>query len=144
MCGHPVNKLAIKPISNESDLILCACTDNRARLIDSRSKDVIKVFSGHRQWLYSCTWLDDTFSASSTNSSSANNNNSGSLLATCSEDATIKVYDLRCATLPLLDIDHLHTDGVLDITYCGQSMMASGGKDNKLKTCSVAKQSDVL
>lgn len=130
---HAINGLAVKPAAAGADLILTACTDNRARLYDTRQKDVVKTFGGHRQWLYATTWLWKAEEGDAPHSG-------GSLFATCSEDATVRVYDLRCTNTALLTLDTLHTDGVLDVTYVGQSLIASGGKDNKTKSFSLTKE----
>lgn len=133
VADHPINGLSIKPCggSSTTDLVLAACTDNRARLFDSRKKDAAHTFSGHRQWLYAASWVWNKQEGDATN---------GSLFATASEDACIRVFDLRSTSAPLLTLDTLHTDGVLDITYVGNSLMASCGKDNKTKSFSVTKE----
>lgn len=127
---HPINGISVKPASGSSDLVLAAFTDNRARLYDSRQKETVRTFGGHRQWLYNVCWLwkkeEDA---------------SGRLFATCSEDACVRVYDLRSTSTPLLCLDALHTDGVLDVTYVGNSLVASCGKDNKTKSFSVYQDS---
>lgn len=131
---HPVNSIAVKPApTGAADLILAACTDNRARLFDSRQKASVKTFGGHRQWLYSATWLWNREEGDAPHSG-------GSLFATSSEDSTVRVYDLRCTNTALLTLDTLHTDGVLDVTYAGQSTIASCGKDNKTKSFSLLKE----
>jgi ribosome biogenesis protein len=132
---HPINSIAVKPAegSGGADLILSACTDNRARLYDTRQKEVVKTFSGPRQWLYSVAWLWDAQEGSAAHSG-------GSLFAVASEDATVRVYDLRSTNTALLTLDSLHTDGVLDVTYVGQSIIASCGKDNKTKSFALSKE----
>lgn len=132
---HPINSIAVKPAegSAAADLLLAACTDNRARLYDTRQRDVVKTFSGPRQWLYSVAWLWDAQEGNAEHSG-------GSLFAVSSEDATVRVYDLRSTTTALLTLDALHTDGVLDVTYAGQSIIASCGKDNKTKSFALSKE----
>eukprot|EP00758_Cryptobia_borreli_P003657 Tbor_TRINITY_DN3895_c0_g1::TRINITY_DN3895_c0_g1_i1::g.5701::m.5701/K14863/YTM1, WDR12; ribosome biogenesis protein YTM1 len=129
---HAVNSLACKPESGTSDLLLVGCTDNRIRMYDSRQKNVVKSLSGHRQWVYGVTWLwrDDEKGAG----------DMSNMFASSSEDATVRVWDTRCLSAPLITQDRLHTDGVLDVTYCGNNEIASGGKDNKTKTFSVEKR----
>lgn len=129
---HPIQSISVKPATSDADLVLAACTDNRARLYDTRQRDVIKTFSGHRQWLYGVAWLWNRVEGDASHSG-------GSLFATSSEDATVRVYDLRCTNTALLTLDAMHTDGVLDVTYVGQSVIASGGKDNKTKSFSLMK-----
>lgn len=132
MGDHPINGLSVKPTSSSgSDLVMAAFTDNRARLYDSRvhGKEV-KTFSGHRQWLYAACWVWNKSEA----------DNEGNLFVTASEDACVRVYDLRSTSAPLLTLDTLHTDGVLDVTYVGNSLVASCGKDNKTKSFSVSKE----
>lgn len=131
---HAVNGIAVKPANNgAADLILAGCTDNRCRLYDSRQRAVVKTFGGHRQWLYAATWLWDREEGDAPHSG-------GALFATSSEDGTVRVYDLRCTNTALLTLDALHTDGVLDVTYAGQSTIASCGKDNKTKSFSLLKE----
>lgn len=132
---HPINSIAVKPSegSEGADLLLSACTDNRARLYDTRQRDVVKTFSGPRQWLYSVTWLWDAREGNAEHSG-------GSLFAVASEDATVRVYDLRSTNMALLTLDALHTDGVLDVTYVGQSVIASCGKDNKTKSFALSRE----
>lgn len=129
---HPINGISIKPTSSGgSDLVMAAFTDNRARLYDSRTNgNAVKTFSGHRQWLYATCWIWNR----------AEGDNEGNLFATASEDACVRVYDLRSTSVPLLTLDTLHTDGVLDVTYVGNSLVASCGKDNKTKSFSVTKE----
>ncbi|CCW65803.1 unnamed protein product [Phytomonas sp. EM1] len=129
---HPINGLAVKPGGADSDLILAACTDNRARLYDTRGKHVIKTFSGARQWLYAATWLwrrEEADTSATTN-----------LFATSSEDGTVRVYDLRSTSTALLTLDTPHTDGVLDVGYAGGSTIVSCGKDNRTRSFVVAKE----
>lgn len=126
---HAAQSLHAKPSDSKSaDFLLTGGSDNRVRLYDTRQKAVAKTFTGHRQWVYGVTWLwrDDEAGAASNN-----------CFATCSEDATVRVWDLRCLSAALITQDHLHTDGVLDVTYCGQNEIASGGKDNKTKTFTI-------
>ncbi|AIO00612.1 hypothetical protein LPMP_310200 [Leishmania panamensis] len=132
---HPINRIAVKPAGNSAaaDLVLSACTDNRARLFDTRQRGVVKTFSGPRQWLYSVTWLWDAQEGDAEYSG-------GSLFALASEDATVRVYDLRCTNTALLTLDTMHTDGVLDVTYVGQSIIASCGKDNKTKSFALSRE----
>ncbi|KPA73988.1 WD repeat protein [Leptomonas pyrrhocoris] len=132
---HPINRLAVKPAEGSAgaDLILSACTDNRARLYDTRQKEVVKTFSGPRQWLYSVAWLWDVQEGNAEHSG-------GSLFAMASEDATVRVYDLRSTNTALLTLDTMHTDGVLDVTYVGQSIIASCGKDNKTKSFALSQE----
>ncbi|KAG5471895.1 hypothetical protein CUR178_02560 [Leishmania enriettii] len=132
---HPINSIAVKPAGNSSaaDLLLSACTDSRARLFDTREKGSVKTFSGPRQWLYSVTWLWDAQEGDAGHSGSH-------LFAVASEDATVRVYDLRCVNTALLTLDAMHTDGVLDVTYVGQSTIASCGKDNKTKSFALSKE----
>lgn len=132
---HPINRLAVKPAEGSAgaDLILAACTDNRCRLYDTRQRDVVKAFGGPRQWLYSVAWLWDAQEGNAEHSG-------GSLFAVASEDATVRVYDLRSTNTALLTLDALHTDGVLDVTYVGQSIIASCGKDNKTKSFALSKK----
>lgn len=132
---HPINGISVKPAGSSAaaDLVLSACTDNRARLFDTRQKDVVKTFGGPRQWLYSVAWLWDAQEGDAEHSG-------GSLFAVASEDATVRVYDLRCTNTALLTQDALHTDGVLDVTYAGQSIIASCGKDNKTKSFALSKE----
>ncbi|CAJ08198.1 conserved hypothetical protein [Leishmania major strain Friedlin] len=132
---HPINRISVKPAGSSpaADLLLSACTDNRARLFDTRQKDVVKTFSGSCQWLYSVVWLWDAQEGDAEHSG-------GSLFAVASEDATVRVYDLRCTNTALLTLDAMHTDGVLDVTYVGQSIIASGGKDNKTRSFALSKE----
>lgn len=130
---HPVNAIAVRPATGgAADFILAGCTDNRARLYDPRQRTAVKTFGGHRQWLYSVAWLWNREEGDAPHSG-------GALFATSSEDATVRVYDLRCTNTALLTLDALHTDGVLDVTYVGQSTIASCGKDNKTKSFSLEK-----
>ncbi|KAH9600938.1 NLE protein [Trypanosoma melophagium] len=131
---HPIQGLAVKRVGGGSDLILAACTDNRARLYDTREKNVIKTFSGHRQWLYAATWLCRHEEGADAAAAAAH------LFATASEDSTVRIWDLRSTSAPLLTLDTMHTDGVLDVTYVGDSQIASCGKDNKTKTFSLSKE----
>lgn len=126
---HPINGLSIKPVSGASDLVIAGFTDNRARLFDSRQKEPIKTFSGHRQWLYAVSWIWHK-----------NEGETGNLFSTASEDGCVRIYDLRSTSSALLTLDTLHTDGVLDVTYVGNSLVASCGKDNKTKSFSVTKE----
>jgi len=112
---------------------MAACTDNRARLYDTRQKQIVKTFSGHRQWLYSTAWLWNSQEGEAPHSG-------GTLFATSSEDATVHVFDLRCSSTALLTLDTQHTDGVLDVTYVGRSILASGGKDNQTKSISLTNE----
>lgn len=135
-CDHAVNSVSVKPLhgGNGADAVLAGCTDNRARLFDSRQqKAVMKTFSGHRQWIYSVCWLWNREEGESQSSG-------GELFATASEDATLRIYDLRSTTTALLTLDTQHTDAILDVTYAGQSVIASGGKDNKTKSFSLTKE----
>jgi ribosome biogenesis protein YTM1 len=131
---HSIQRLAVKPsASGSSDLILTGNTDNRVRLYDPRARvPVVKVFTGHRQWCYGVAWLwrreQGSASAAGETAQSANH------FVSVSEDATLRVWDLRCTSGSLLTLDHLHTDGILDVTYVGGNEIASGGKDNKTKT----------
>eukprot|EP00796_Vickermania_ingenoplastis_P003596 gene3596-2537_t len=106
MGDHPINGISIKPGSGGTDLVIGAFTDNRARLFDSRQREAVKTFSGHRQWLYAASWL--------WNSEEKTDNN---LFATSSEDSCVRIFDLRCTTAPLLTLDTIHTDGILDVSY---------------------------
>ncbi|CCW71632.1 unnamed protein product [Phytomonas sp. Hart1] len=129
---HPINGIAVKPGGGDSDLILAACTDNRARLYDTRGKEVVKTFGGARQWLYAATWLwrrEEAETAATAN-----------LFATGGEDGAVRVYDLRSTTAALLTLDNLHTDGVLDVSYAGGSTIVSGGKDNRTQSFTVSKE----
>ncbi|RNF18385.1 ribosome biogenesis protein YTM1 [Trypanosoma conorhini] len=130
---HPIQGIAVKPAGGGGDLIVAACTDNRARLYDTRAKQVVKSFSGHRQWLYAATWLWRR---------EEGEQGGAHLFATASEDSTVRVWDLRSSTAALLTLDSMHTDGVLDVTYVGGSQIASGGKDNKTKSFSLSKGDD--
>ncbi|EPY33194.1 ribosome biogenesis protein YTM1 [Strigomonas culicis] len=132
---HAINKIAVRPSvsSAGADLILTACTDNRARLYDSRQKALVKTFSGHRQWLYSAAWIWDEADEHA-------ESGSGVLFATGSEDGTVRVFDLRSTAGALLTMDALHTDGVLDVTYAGESFIVSCGKDNKTRSFSLSKE----
>lgn len=132
MGDHPINGITVKPTSSGgSDLVIAACTDNRARLYDTReSGKIIKTFSGHRQWLYAASWIWEKTEGESV----------GNLFATASEDACVRVFDLRSTAVPLLTLDTLHTDGVLDVTYVGNGHVASCGKDNKVKSFLVNKE----
>jgi ribosome biogenesis protein len=124
---HAIHSLAAKPTGSAGDLLLVGATDNRIRLYDCRQKDVVKTFSGHRQWVYSVAWLwraDEQQGAAN-------------VFASASEDATVRIWDLRCTSSALVTLDALHTDGVLDVCYVGGSEIASGGKDNKTKTFSL-------
>ena len=130
---HSIQRLAVKPNGGgSSDLILTANTDNRLRLYDPRARvPIVKLFTGHRQWCYSAAWLwrrEENGSVGGESASSANH------FVSVSEDATLRVWDLRCASGALLTLDRLHTDGILDVTYVGNNEVASGGKDNKTKT----------
>ncbi|KAK7197808.1 WD repeat protein [Novymonas esmeraldas] len=138
---HPINAIAVKPAGNgaAADLLLSACTDNRARLFDTRQKSVVKTFSGPRQWLYSAAWLWDAEGGEAEHSGGGG----GGLFAIASEDATVRVYDLRCTNTALLTLDAMHTDGVLDVTYVGQSIIASCGKDNKTKSFALGKDASI-
>ncbi|KEG09070.1 ribosome biogenesis protein YTM1 [Trypanosoma grayi] len=127
---HPVQGLAVKHAGGGGDLILAACTDNRARLYDTRERNVVKTFSGHRQWLYAATWMWRW---------EEGERGAAHLFATASEDSTVRVWDLRSASAALLTLDTMHTDGVLDVTYVGESQIASCGKDNKTKSSSLSK-----
>ncbi|EPY24988.1 ribosome biogenesis protein YTM1 [Angomonas deanei] len=128
---HSINKIALRP-SSGSDLLLTACTDNRARLYDTREKECTKTFSGHRQWLYSVCWLWGR---------DQQDDQKSNLFSTCSEDATVRVYDLRSTSGPLLTLDTIHTDGVLDVTCAGNDTIVSCGKDNKTKASTISKDS---
>ncbi|KAG5471250.1 hypothetical protein LSCM1_01323 [Leishmania martiniquensis] len=132
---HPINCIAVRPAGNSAaaDLLLAACTDSRARLFDTREKVCVKTFGGPRQWLYSVAWLWDAQEGDAGHGSSH-------LFAVASEDATVRVYDLRCANTTLLTLDTMHTDGVLDVTYVGHSVIASCGKDNKTKTFALGRE----
>ncbi|KPI90346.1 putative WD repeat protein [Leptomonas seymouri] len=132
---HPINSISVKPAEGSAgaDLLLSACTDNRARLYDTRQKEVVKTFSGPRQWLYSVAWLWNAQEGNAEHSG-------GSLFAVASEDATVRVYDLRSTNTALLTLDAMHTDGVLDVTYAGQSIIATCGKDNKTKSFALSKE----
>jgi len=130
---HSVHSLSVLPNGSTGDLVLAGCTDNRVRLYDSRQAAVVKTFAGHRQWVYGVSWLwrrDDTIA----------NASAGSLFTSASEDATVRVWDLRSTSSALVTLDSLHTDGVLDVTYVGNSEIASGGKDNRTKTFSLRKE----
>ncbi|ORC84745.1 ribosome biogenesis protein YTM1 [Trypanosoma theileri] len=131
---HPIQGLAVKHAGGGGDLILAACTDNRARLYDTREKNTIKTFSGHRQWLYAATWMCRREEGTDAAAAAAH------LFATASEDSTVRVWDLRSTSSALLTLDTMHTDGVLDVTYVGDSQIASCGKDNKTKTLSLSKE----
>jgi ribosome biogenesis protein YTM1 len=111
-----------------ADMIVTGHTDGRLRLHDPRARGVVQVWSGHRQWVYGCSWLwraDDTTPAARP------------LLATASEDATVRIWDMRSKSGALLTFDKLHNDGVLDVTYAGGCEVASCGKDNRTKTVQV-------
>lgn len=129
---HAVQSLSVKPASNTADYLLAGCTDNKIRMYDTRQKGAIKTFSGHRQWVYGVTWM---WREEEQGGAPAGEN----LFASASEDATVRVWDLRCLTGPLMVKDMIHTDGVLDITYCGKNEVASCGKDNRTKSFSVEK-----
>ncbi|RNF00717.1 ribosome biogenesis protein YTM1 [Trypanosoma rangeli] len=130
---HPIQGIAVKPAGGGGDLIITACTDNRARLYDTREKKIVKTFSGHRQWLYAATWAWRREEGEQGGSH---------LFATASEDSTVRVWDLRSTSAALLTLDTMHTDGVLDVTYAGGSQIASGGKDNKTRSFSLSKGED--
>lgn len=124
---HAAQSISAKPSDSKSaDLLLTGGSDNRVRLYDTRQKTVAKTFTGHRQWVYGVTWLWREEDQTTSN-----------CFATSSEDSTVRVWDLRCPSAALITQDHLHTDGVLDVTYCGQNEIASGGKDNKTKTFAI-------
>jgi ribosome biogenesis protein YTM1 len=139
-CDHAAQGMSIRPPGGNSassaDLILSGHTDNRIRLYDPRASgnnSVVKVWAGHRQWVYSVAWLwrreeDNAAMQPST---------STTLLASASEDATLKIWDLRSTSSALLTLDSLHTDGILDVTYAGGMKLACGGKDNRTKSVTV-------
>lgn len=127
---HAVHGLSAKPNDSAGDLLLVGSTDNRIRLFDSRQKSVAKTFAGHRQWVYSVAWM---WRADEPHGASIPSN----LFASASEDATVRIWDLRSMSSALITLDALHTDGVLDVCYVGNSEIASGGKDNKTKTFSL-------
>ena len=129
---HAVQSLTVKPASNSADYLLTGCTDNKIRMYDTRQKGAVKTFSGHRQWVYGVTWM---WREEEQGGAPAGEN----LFASSSEDATVRVWDLRCVSAPLMVKDMLHTDGVLDVTYCGKNEVASCGKDNRTKSFSVEK-----
>ncbi|KAF8285144.1 putative NLE (NUC135) domain/WD domain, G-beta repeat [Trypanosoma cruzi] len=126
---HPIQGIAVKPAGGGGDLIIAACTDNRARLYDTRQKNTVKAFSGHRQWLYAATWMWRR---------EEGEQGGPHLFATASQDSTVRVWDLRSSSAALLTLDTMHTDGVLDVTYVGNAQIASGGKDNKTKIFSLS------
>nr|CCC90239.1 unnamed protein product [Trypanosoma congolense IL3000] len=135
---HPVQGLAVRAGGGGSDLVIAACTDNRARMYDTRAggqSACAKVFSGHKQWLYAASWLwrPDEGDVSS-----------GTYFATASEDGTVRLWDLRCSTSSLLTLDTLHTDGVLDVTYAGCGDVVSCGKDNSTKLFQCLKGDSIL
>ncbi|KAH8610903.1 WD domain [Trypanosoma vivax] len=134
---HAVQCLAVRP-GGTSDLVIAACTDNRARLYDPRASSsgvATKTFSGHKQWLYAAAWLWRSDEVES---------HGGNFFATASEDATVRLWDLRCTTHALLTLDRLHTDGVLDLTYAGAGTIVSCGKDNSTKSSQCTKGTELL
>jgi len=121
---HSIMSLAV----STGGLILACNTDNRIRLYDPRhSKPIVKTFAGHRQWCYAAAWQTRREEADS----------ASLIFASASEDATVRLWDLRCTSTSLRTLDRLHTDGVLDISYAGEQHFVSGGKDNKLRTFTV-------
>ncbi|AAZ10976.1 NLE (NUC135) domain/WD domain, G-beta repeat, putative [Trypanosoma equiperdum] len=137
---HPVQGLAVRTVGGGGggDLIIAACTDNRARLYDTRvgeSTGSVKVFSGHKQWLYAASWLWRPDEGEV---------NGGNFFATASEDSTVRLWDLRCGTNALLTLDTSHTDGVLDVTYSGNGEIVSCGKDNSTKSFQCFKGDSLL
>jgi ribosome biogenesis protein YTM1 len=137
--GHAAQGLSVRPAgatsASSAELVLAGHTDNRVRLYDPRvtgkdGKSVLKVWVGHRQWVYGVEWLwrqEEEAGASS----------STTLMASTSEDATMRIWDLRSTATPLLTLDSLHTDGILDVTYAGSMKLATGGKDNRTKSVTV-------
>eukprot|EP00672_Neobodo_designis_P027804 CAMPEP_0174828050 /NCGR_PEP_ID=MMETSP1114-20130205/1101_1 /TAXON_ID=312471 /ORGANISM="Neobodo designis, Strain CCAP 1951/1" /LENGTH=485 /DNA_ID=CAMNT_0016061751 /DNA_START=33 /DNA_END=1490 /DNA_ORIENTATION=+ len=140
--SHAAHGLAVRPAGATShatsELVLAGHTDNRIRLYDPRSsskdKSVLKVWVGHRQWVYGVEWL---WRAEEDAAGAVGASSSTTLMASASEDATLRVWDLRATASPLLTLDALHTDGILDVTYAGSMKLASGGKDNRTKSVSI-------
>jgi ribosome biogenesis protein YTM1 len=120
---HAVQAMAVMP-HGDSDLVLTGHTDNRLRLFDHKSKKAVKVWTGHRQWVYSVCWQYHPNEQVTP----------APLIVSGSEDATLRVWDLRSTNAPLLTLDLLHADGILDVTYIGKNEVASCGKDNRTRT----------
>jgi ribosome biogenesis protein YTM1 len=136
---HSAQSMSIRPPSGSSassnDLVLCGHTDNRVRLYDPRVGDkttcAVKTWAGHRQWVYSVAWLWRSEEADQASAANA------TLFASASEDATLRIWDLRSTAAALITLDSLHSDGILDVTYAGSMKLATGGKDNRTKSVSV-------
>ena len=94
---------------------------------------MLKVWVGHRQWIYGVEWLW----RSEEEAAGVGSSGTTTLMASASEDATLRIWDLRSTASPLLTLDSLHTDGILDVTYAGSMKLASGGKDNRTKSVSI-------
>ena len=119
--------------SANHSLIITGHTDNRLRMFDTRANRIVTAWSGHRQWVYSVCWLARDDDPSPINSSQP-------MLASASEDATVRVWDLRSTYGALMTFDKIHNDGVLCVAYGGNATIVSCGKDNRTKTVSVTKE----
>lgn len=135
--SHAAYSLAARPgISSPHDMVVTGCTDGRLRLYDPRTKKgAVQTWSGHRQWVYGVTWM---WRSDDDSASTVANHHDGILLASASEDSTVRIWDMRSTGgAALLTLDQLHANGVLDVTYAGGSEIVSCGKDNKAKSFKV-------
>eukprot|EP00757_Euglenozoa_sp_SAG-D1_P022701 gene22701-166_t len=126
------------------DMILTGHTDNKIRLWDQRLKKSVSAFRGHKQWIHSVTWCwREGEPLVAQNTTSPLNPSLDFKFVSGSEDGSLKVWDLRSLSAPLLSLEMEHTDGVLDVTYVGQDTVASAAKDNTLRTTKLFKGGDL-
>ncbi|CAD5206064.1 unnamed protein product [Bursaphelenchus okinawaensis] len=121
-----VNKLtsnkAFQSISvqESNGLVITASMDSTIRLWDFRSQEggmVKKLFKGHFSVVSDVCW------------SPADPN----LFVSCGFDETVKMWDVRSTDASLFDISG-HKGHVLTVDWSYDRLIASGGKDNTIKT----------
>lgn len=126
---------AILSLSSWESMIASGHSDGIIRIWDARVSEgpmVRSTLTGHLGWVSSLSWLPALEKSVSV-----------PLLLSGSYDGTIRLWDLRGATIPLYTLK-AHEDKVLGVSYImnpdqpSQLLLLSGGTDNMLRLFSMS------